>query len=813
MGGMDSAATPPPPLPAHASVVVVGGGVMGCSTLYHLAKLGAGDAVLLERNRLTSGTTWHSAAQVRLLRSSRNLTNLIRHSIALYQSLEEETGQSVGWANTGSLSIACNPARQTHIARQRALAQLFGARADIISAGEAKERWPLMRADDVLAAVYSADDGRVNPSDLCAALAKGARAAGGKIFENTPVLGIATRGGKVAGVNTARGFVRCDAVAVCAGLWSGALAASGGAGAPLYPCEHFYLLTRPLLPPAPHLPTLSDHDSHLYIRDDCGGLLVGCFEPKGKAIAPQKLGDDFAFGLLPEDWEHFAPMMTNAMARVPALEGAQVKTLINGPESFTPDGVFMLGEAAQTQNLFLGCGMNSVGVATGGGAGAALAAMIARGRAPADLPEADPKRFADVFNSAAALAARAPEVLGRHYEIDFAGRQPASARNLRLPPLHELWRQRRAHFGQFYGWERPLFFNCDGEPPLSFARPAWHKQTGEEAQAASQKAAVFDLSTLGKIAVCGAGAPALLERLCVANVAALQPGRVAYTALLNPRGGIVGDITVFCLRQNAYRLYVGTDAVARCLAHLRKYRQNEEVNFVDETEQWATLALCGEQAPATAAAAGGGAEMMALPFFAFANTRMAGVEVLAARLSYVGEMGWEVSCRAASAPALGKALLAAGAAPAGIYAQSSMRIEKRFVAYGRDIDADTTPAEAGIPVYWQKDFIGKAALQARQDEAEARRIFCLRFEDDNAVAQGNEPVYVGGKVLGQTTSAAYGYRVGASVALALLPVAAMQAAGGKAEVDIAGERYVVIASEKAAFDPTGERLRGAIALP
>ena len=451
-------------LPAHASVVVIGGGVMGCSTLYHLGEMGVSDAILLERNKLTSGTTWHSAAQVRALRSTRNLTDLIRHSISLYSRLEEQTGQATGWINKGSLSIATTEDRLVHIKRQEALAHLFGVRARSVSADEAKEIWPLMNANDVIGAVWSPDDGRVSPSDLCAALVKGARARGARIREDTAVTGILTRGGRVTGIETDRGTVRCDAVALCTGLWSRKVAAMAGVEVPVWPCEHFYLLTRPIDGIEGNVPSLSDHDGHLYIRDDSGGLLIGCFESHAKPIDPDSLGEDFAFQLLPEDWDHFEPMMMNALHRLPTLETAQVKMLLNGPESFTPDGSFLLGEATETRGLFLGCGMNSVGVATGGGAGMALAHCIVHGQPPMDLHEADPKRFPSCFNSAAALAERVPEVLGKHYEITYPARQWVTSRGLRPTPLESRWRVERAHFGQVYGFERPLYFGKDVEP-------------------------------------------------------------------------------------------------------------------------------------------------------------------------------------------------------------------------------------------------------------------------------------------------------------------------------------------------------------
>ena len=436
-------------LPSHASVVVIGGGIMGCSTLYHLVEMGVGDAVLLERNKLTSGTTWHSAAQVRALRHSQNLTRMIQYSVDLYSRLEAETGQSVGWIQKGSLSLATNPDRMIHIKRQEALAHAYGIDARSISSAEAKERWPLMNADDVLGAVWSPEDGRVSPSDVCAALIKGAKSRGAKLFENTGVTGILTESGRIKGVETSQGTVMCDAIALCTGLWSREVGAMAGAEVPALACEHFYLLTKPIEGITGNMPTLSDHDNNLYIRDDSGGLLVGCFEPMGKPIAPDVLDESFEFGLLPEDWDHFEPMMQLALNRLPPLEKAEVKMLLNGPESFTPDGTFMLGETAETRGLFLGCGMNSVGMASGGGAGMNLAYAIVHGHTAYDLGEADAKRFAPVFNSVEHLMARAPEILGTHYDIAFPGKQLTTARNLRALPLSDAHESAGAHFGQF----------------------------------------------------------------------------------------------------------------------------------------------------------------------------------------------------------------------------------------------------------------------------------------------------------------------------------------------------------------------------
>ncbi|UUX49509.1 FAD-dependent oxidoreductase [Nisaea acidiphila] len=796
------------PIPSHASVVVIGGGILGCSTLYHLAKLGITDAVLIERNKLTSGTTWHSAAQVRALRSTRNLTDLIRYSIELFSSLEEETGQATGWINKGSLSIATSQDRMTHIRRQAALAALYGVEASVVSAGEAKERWPLMNAEDVIGAVWSPDDGRVSPSDLCAALVKGAKARGAKVFEDTPMLGIETDGGRVTAVETAAGRIRTDAVALCTGLWSREAAARAGAEVPVWPCEHFYLLTKPVAGIEGNLPTLSDHDSHLYIRDDSGGLLVGCFEPLGKSIDPARLGEDFAFQLLPEDWDHFEPMMTGALHRLPALETAEVKMLLNGPESFTPDGSFLLGETAETRGLFLGCGMNSVGVATGGGAGMALAHTIRDGHPPVDLHEADPKRFPACLNSAGALAARAPEVLGKHYEITYPGRQWSSARDLRRMPLDAAWRGAGAQFGQVYGWERPLYFSDEAAEPLSFGKPAWFDAVGAEIRIAHEGAAIFDQSTFGKIAVRGPDAEQFLNRVC-ANDMAKPPGRAIYTTMLNARGGIESDLTALRLDDESYRLYVGTGAVKRDLAWLRRHlKTDERVTVTDETEEYAVLGLMGPESGAIADRIGA-TDLNSIRYFSHAASEIAGRPIRAARLSYVGEYGWEITCRSEDAEIILHALSEAGARPAGLFAQTAMRIEKQFLAYGHDIDTDLDPLQLGLgfAVAWETGFIGRDALEARRERSDRPTVATLIAETDSWPL-GNEPVRLDGAIVGKTSSAAFGYRIGAPVALALLDPHAI---GKDLEIDVAGEPVGARAQAGAAFDPNGNRMRARIA--
>jgi len=797
-------------LPQHASVVVIGGGIMGCSTLYHLMQLGVSDAVLLERNKLTSGTTWHSAAQVRALRHSRNLTRMIQYSVDLYSQLEKETGQSVGWIQKGSLSIATNPDRLTHIKRQEALARAYGINATSISVDEASERWPLMNSGDVLGAVWSPDDGRVSPSDVCAALIKAAKSAGAKLFENTGVTGVITDNGRVRAVETTQGTIKCDAIALCAGLWSRELGAMAGAEVPALACEHFYLLTKPIDGIKGSMPTLSDHDSSLYIRDDSGGLLVGCFEPMGKPIKPGVLGENFEFGLLPEDWDHFEPMMENALHRLPALEDAEVKMLLNGPESFTPDGTFMLGETAETQGLFLGCGMNSVGLASGGGAGMNLANCIVNGATAYDLSEADAKRFAPVFNSIDHLMARAPEILGTHYEIAYPAKQLKSARNVRQLPLQKEFKKAHAFTGQFYGWERPLYFNAYKPPRLSFDKPDWFDQVRSEVMAAHEAAAVFDLSPFGKIDVIGRDAEAFLMQTCAGYVNR-EPGSVIYTAVLNDRGNFESDITVQRLSEEHYRLFVGTTAVKKDMAWFTRAAAGEtqgakyQVDITDVTEQYATVGLMGPSASATALSLG--ADFSSIDFFKHAQCVVAGMSLSVARLSYVGEAGWEITCKWADAEKLYKALTAAGAKPAGLFAQTSMRIEKGFRAMGHELDSDVSPYDVGLAAFTRKSggFIGYDALAARKNQPPSMQIVSLIFDDDSAVPLGHEPIIYNNRIIGKTTSCAYGYRIGKPIALAQSEC--LLATGARVDVDIAGSLFTAEVSLEPLYDANGSRMK------
>lgn len=708
-------------LPGHASVVVIGGGIMGCSNLYHLAKLGVSDAILLERNKLTSGTTWHSAAQVRALRHSRNFTRMIQYSMNLYAQLEQETGQSVGWIQEGSLAIATTPDRLTHVRRQAALTQAFGVEATEVSPGEAQERWPLMNGSDVLGAVWYPDDGRGSPSDVCAALVKAAKGAGAKIFEGTGVTGILAEHGRVKGIETTQGTVMCDAIALCGGLWSRELGAMAGAEVPLWPCEHFCLLTKPVKGITGNTPTLSDHDNHLYIRDDGGGLLVGCFEPIGKAIQPGILDESFEFGLLPEDWDHFEPMMMNALHRLPTLKTAEVKMPLNGPESFTPDGVFMFGETAEMRGLFLGCGMDSVGIASGGGAGMNLAHTIVHGHTTYDLSEADAKRFAPMFNSVKHLMARAPEVLGTHYDIPYTGKQYQTCRDLRRLPLDAEHREAGAHMGQSYGWERPLYFGKTTEPRLTFGRSGWFENVAAEVAAAHERAAIFDSSPLGKIDVTGPDAEAFLLKTCAGHLGR-APGSVVYTALLNERGTFedgVADCRVplpAVCRHNVHQ--VRPDLVQTPLRGVRRYAGGHDRSLRGAGAHGAR----GKTDLGQGWRAGAERDQL-LQACGCACRRQAcacGTDVLRRR----GRVGSHLPRRRRGP--IYAAFAAAGAVPAGLYAQTSMRIEKGFCAMGHELDGDVTPVAAGLDFAVRKcgGFTGANALARARGRRAAACCHC-----------------------------------------------------------------------------------------
>jgi len=788
-------------LPSQARTVIIGGGVIGCSIAYHLAREGRKDIVLLERSKLTSGTTWHAAGLVRRLRPSATLTKLINYSIDLYGELEVETGQATGWTQTGSLTLATNPDRLTNIKRQVSLGRAFGLEAEVVDAARAKELWPLIEVDDVIGAVWSPADGRVNPSDVALALSKGARARGVQIFEDTRVTGMHKKGGRISAVEIDEHLIEADEVVIAAGLWSREVAAMAGAHMPLYACEHFYILTKPLeevqaLGKGVHLPTLNDQDAYLYARDDVEGLLVGSFEPHAKGISTKDLPADFSFDLLDEDWDHFMPMMENALRRIPALEKAEVRMLLNGPESFTLDSQFMLGESPEVPGLFLMGGMNSTGIALAGGAGKAMAEWIIAGEPTMELNEADIRRFSPEMNVLGALEARIPEVLGRHYDNPYPGRSMGTARGQRRSPIHAGLVAAGAQFEGRGGWERAVHFGgADAHLPLTFGAPQWRDTVGHEVAACRRGAAILDQSAFGKIMVQGPGACAFLNHLCTAQMD-IAEGRIAYTQILNARGGVESDLTVQRHGPETYLMIVGAGEVVRDMKRMRDTKGEFRVEFTDVTSGYAIIGLAGGKAREVLQATTS-SPLPAIKRFGFAPVEIGLARGWAGRLSFTGEEGYELYIPADMAMAAHEALVAAGATHAGLYASGSLRIESGFRAFGHELTPGTTPHEAGLGAFCATGtgFVGEAALK---DHVPTRRIVSLLFDDPNAVPIHDEPVYFDGQVVGQITSAAWSYRFGRSVALAMINapldrLAAEDVVPGF-EVEIACDRFAARAS-------------------
>ncbi|WP_170561602.1 GcvT family protein [Ruegeria atlantica] len=795
-------------LPSSARTVIIGGGVVGCSIAYHLAREGRKDVVLLERSKLTSGTTWHAAGLVRRLRPSATLTKLINYSIDLYGELEVETGQATGWTQTGSLTLATNEDRLTNIKRQVSLGRAFGLEAEVVDAVRAQELWPLIEVDDVIGAVWSPADGRVNPSDVALALSKGAKARGVKFFEDTRVTGLQKKDGRISGVEIGEYVIEAEEVVIASGLWSREVAEMAGAHMPLYACEHFYILTKPLaevraLGKGVHLPTLNDQDAYLYARDDVEGLLVGSFEPHAKGISTRDLPADFSFDLLDEDWDHFMPMMENALRRIPALETAEVRMLLNGPESFTLDSQFMLGESPEVPGLFLMGGMNSTGIALAGGAGKAMAEWIIAGEPTMELNEADIRRFSPEMNVLGALEARIPEVLGRHYDNPYPGRSMDTGRGQRRSPIHQGLMAAGARFEARGGWERAVHFGGDATHlPLTFAAPKWRGQVKREVDACRNGAAILDQSAFGKIMIQGPDACAFLNRLCAAQMD-IAEGRIAYTQILNARGGVESDLTVQRHGPATYLMIVGAGEVVRVMKRMRDTKGDFRVEFTDVTSGYAVIGLAGAKAHDVLQAASN-ASVPDLKRFCFASVEIGLARGWAGRLSFTGEVGYELYVPADMAMAAHEALVVAGASHAGLFASGSLRIESGFRAFGHELTPGTTPQEAGLGAFcaFGTGFVGEEALIKAGPPK--RQIVSLMFDDPNAIPIHDEPIYYDGRVVGQITSAAWSYRFDRSAALAMINAPLDLIAGHDVvtgfEVEIACTRY----SAKCSLQPAKE---------
>ncbi|AWB47900.1 FAD-dependent oxidoreductase [Gemmobacter aquarius] len=766
-------------LPTTARAVIIGGGIIGCSTAYHLGKLGWTDTVLLERKKLTSGTTFHAAGLVGQLRTSANITQLLGYSVELYKKLEQETGLQTGWKMNGGLRLACNAERWTEVKRQATTAHSFGLEMHLLTPREAQDLWPLMTIDDLVGAAYLPTDGQANPSDITQSLAKGARMSGVQIYEDTPVTRIIVENGRIRGVETPHGTIECEKVICCAGQWTRTLAATVGVNVPLISVEHQYMVTERIEGVTPDLPTLRDPDRLTYWKEDVGGLVWGGYEPNPKPWAQSGIPEGFHFELLNSDYDHYSQFMENALARVPALATAGVKQLINGPESFTPDGNFILGEAPELRNFYVGAGFNAFGIASGGGAGMALAEWAAKGEAPYDLWPVDIRRFGAVHRSTDWVRARTLEAYGKHYTIAWPSEEHRSARPTRRSPLYAHLQQAGACFGEKLGWERPNWFAdlAAGEQPVdrySYNRPGWFDAVAREHRAAREQAVLIDQTSFAKFTLKGPDAAKTLNHIAAGNVDR-APGTLTYTQLLNPRGGIEADVTIARLSQDEFYIVTGTGFATHDFDWIaRNIPESANCQLVDVTSASSVLSLMGPNAR-TILQSLTDADLTnaAFPFGTAKPISVASCPVLALRVTYVGELGWELHLPTDCAVTVYEALMQAGAPHglqnAGYRAIETLRLEKAYRAWGADIGPDHTPVEAGLTwackLKTPTDFIGRAALEKQLANGVKKRLATFTVDDPEVILLGRETIYRNGTRAGWLSSGGFGHTLGKPIGL------------------------------------------------
>jgi glycine cleavage system T protein len=809
--------------PSHARVVVIGGGIVGCSVAYHLTKLGWRDVLLLERRDLSCGTTWHAAGLVGQLRATHNLTRLAKYGADLYEGLEAETGQATGFRRPGSISVARTTERMHELKRAASMARCFGVDVEVIAPSEAGRRWPLMRSDDLVGAVWLPRDGRTNPIDTTRALARGAQQRGATILENTAVTAIQRRRGAVTGVSTTRGDVACEAVVNCAGMWARQIGQLVDVTVPLHASEHFYIVTDPLPGVTPDLPVLRDTDGYIYVREEVGGLLMGGFEPVAKPWGMAGIPEDFAFSLIPEDWDHFQVLMEQALVRIPALGSAPVRRLVNGPESFTPDGRYLLGEAPECQNFYVAAGFNSIGIASAAGGGKVLAEWIVGGEPPMDLWDVDVRRVAPFQANPHYLRDRTVEMVGALYAMHWPFRQPETARGVRRSVLHDRLAARGACFGAVMGWERPNWYARPGMEPAyrySYGRQNWFPCAAEEHRAVRDAVALFDQSSFAKLRLEGPDAVEVLQRLC-ANDVDVPPGHIIYTAMLNRRGGIECDLTVTRTAEDVYLIITSAAASTHDAAWIRRHLGDARAVLTDVTSAYAVVSVMGPRSR-TLIARLTDADLTngSFPFGTSREIWLASAPVRATRITYVGELGWELYIATEFAPGVYDALMVAGEdlglRHAGYHAMDSLRMEKAYRSWGHDLGCEDTPLESGLEfaVRWEKKvaFLGRDALLAQRDQPLRRRLVVFTLEDPEPLVYHDEPIWRDGELVGRITSGAYGHTLGRAVGLGYVSHPTGVDHGfvesGRWELEIACERHRARAQLAPPYDPKSLRVRG-----
>ena len=787
-------------LPTQARIAIVGGGIAGCSTAYHLSLMGERDVLLLEQGKLTCGTTWHAAGLVGQMRPNRNMTQMSRYGIELYSRLEAETGLATGWKQCGSVNVAATKERMQTLRKQAALARSFGVEVEVIDAQRAGELYPLLRTADLHGGLWIPGDGKANPADLTMSLAKGARNRGVKVIEDIEVTGVLTENGRVTGVRTTQGDVACEILVNCAGQWARQFGRLAGVSVPLYSAEHFYIVTDRIEGVHPMLPVMRDPDGFIYYKEEVGGLVMGGFEPQAKPWKMDPIPSTFQFQLLGEDWDQFEPLMLNAIHRTPCLETAKVKMLLNGPESFTPDGNFILGEAPELRNYFVAAGFNSAGIANSGGAGRLMAEWIIGGEAPSDLWDVDIRRFGPFMANRRLLSERTGETLGLHYAMRWPRQELVTARPLRTSALYDQLATRGAVFGAKNGWERANYFKpagaADAKPGLG--RPEWLDWMIQEQRATRETVALYDQTSFSKLLLQGRDALAVLQRLC-ANEIDIPVDKMVYTAMLNERGGFESDLTVIRTAPERFMIVTGSAQATRDMDWIARHLLPDEHAFLtDVSAMFSVLSVMGPNARELLSRVS--PDDLSPESLKFSHTREIDVgfaRVRAARMSYVGGPGFELYVPVEMARHVYLALMDAGESlglvNAGYYALDALRIEAGRRAWGAELGPDETPFEAGLTfaVKLDKpaDFIGKAALLQRRGQPLRKKLVTVVLDAPEPYAWGGEALSIDGTPVGELASVGWSPKARACVALAYVRGAAAQQAhaGTPVAVDLWGE--------------------------
>jgi heterotetrameric sarcosine oxidase gamma subunit len=814
-------------LPAHADVVIVGGGIVGTSIAYHLAKLGIKNTVLLERKQLTCGTTWHAAGLVGQLRASRNLTELAKYTTGLFEGLEKETGQATGFKQNGSISLALTQGRLEELKRGASMAKSFGLEVNVVSVGEIQERLPHYNLKGAVGGVFLPKDGQVNPIDVTQALAAGARMNGAKVFENSKVTRILVKDGKAIGVETTDGTIRADKVVIAAGMWSRELGRSIGVNIPLHAAEHFYIVTEPIDELPRNMPVVRVPDECTYYKEDAGKLLIGAFEPIAKPWGSEGIPEDHAFETLPEDMDHFEPILDDAVKRLPMLETAGIALFFNGPESFTPDDRYYLGEAPEVKDLYVATGFNSIGIQSSGGAGLVLSQWIKNGHPPMDVNGVDIRRIHPFQSVRQYVHDRTVESLGLLYAMHWPYRQVETARGARRSAIHDKLIALGACMGELNGWERPNWYAPRGVDPryeYAYGRQNWWPYADVEAKALQSKVAFFDQSSFSKYLVQGKDAMKVLNRIS-ANDIDVDQGRIVYTQWCNERGGIEADLTVTRLAADRFMVVTGSVPQTRDFAWLAANTPDDaHCIATDITSGLPMFALMGPHSrPLLQKLSGMDLSNEAFPFGTSKEMEIGYARVRASRITYVGELGWELYIPTEFAAHVFERILEAGAdfglTLAGMHTMNNCRVEKAYRHWGHDISDEDTPVEAGLgfAVAWDKKsgFIGKKALAGqRARKAQPKRMVCLALAyggDKAPMMYHEEPIYRDGVIVGATTSGAWGHRINASLGMGYVKneagVTKEWIAAGKWEVEIAWQRYPANVQLQGFYDPKAERIK------